>query len=113
MINVNIDIHDILNYWQVRKVSSFAIVENIVKGVYIKFHDDKFGRKIMSLDRFCFQNRLVPTEKIDAHIPIVKGTSCPPFKRTRFPLALSWACTIHKVHGLSLEQSVISFNLKK
>ena len=67
----------------------------------------------MSLGGFCFQNRLVPTEKINAHKPIFKDTLCRPFKRTWFLLELSWACTIRKVHGLSLEQIAISFNLKK
>ena len=34
-------------------------------------------------------------------------------KKTQFPLALSWACTIHKVQSLSLEQGLVSFDLKK
>ena len=67
----------------------------------------------MSLNCFCFQNGLVPIEKVDAEIPIVIGALCPTFKRTQFPLALSWACTIHKVQGLSLEQGVVSFDLKR
>ena len=67
----------------------------------------------MSLNCFCLHNGLVPIEKVDAEIPIVKGTLCPTFKRTQFPLALSLACTIHKVQWLSLEQGVVSFDLKK
>lgn len=37
----------------------------------------------------------------------------PVIKRTQFPIALSWACTVHKVQGLSLPQAVISFTLHK
>ena len=97
MITVNIDIQDRLINGQVGKVFGFEIVDNIVKRLYITFHNDEVGRKAMSLNCFCFQNGLVPIEKVDAEIPIVKGTLCPTFKRTQFPLALSWACTIHKV----------------
>ena len=97
MITVNIDIQDRLINGQVGKVFGFEIVDNIVKRLYITFHNDEVGRKAMSLNCFCFQNGLVPVENVDAEIPIVKGTLCPTFKRTQFPLALSWACTIHKV----------------
>ena len=34
-------------------------------------------------------------------------------RRTQFPLMLSYACTVHKVQGLSLKDAVISFKLEK
>ena len=67
----------------------------------------------MSLNCFCLQNGLVPIEKVDAEIPIVKGTLCPTIKKAQFPLTPSSTCTIHKVQGLSLQQGVVSFDLKK
>ena len=38
---------------------------------------------------------------------------CKGSKQTQFPLMLSWACTIHKVQGLSLEEDVLNFVLQK
>ena len=81
MITVNIDIQDRLINGQVEKVFGFEIVDKIAKRVYIKFDDDEVGRKAISLNCFCFQNELVPTEKVHAEIPIVKGTLCPTFKK--------------------------------
>ena len=43
----------------------------------------------------------------------VKKVASPIIKRTQFPLSVSWACTVHKVRGLSLNQVVISFDLLK
>ena len=56
----------------------------------------------MSLDRFCFQNGIVSIEKLEAAIRAPKATLWQAFKWTRFPLALSWACTIHKVQRVNL-----------
>ena len=39
--------------------------------------------------------------------------SSPKIQRIQFPIALAWACTVHKVQGLTLQNVVISFNLKK
>ena len=44
---------------------------------------------------------------------LAKKEAAPITKRTQFPLALSWACTVHKVQGLSLNKIVISFDLLK
>ena len=66
--------------------------------------------------RSCYlgrQNSWVPTEKCEAEIPIKKGSVSPSIKHTQFHLTLAWASTVHKVQGLSLEQGVIDFDLRK
>ena len=42
-----------------------------------------------------------------------KNKQQPSVKSTQFPLTLSWACTVHKVQGLSLAEGVVSFDLEK
>ena len=34
-------------------------------------------------------------------------------KQTQFPFRLSWACSIHKVQGLSLQEAVVIFDLDR
>ena len=55
----------------------------------------------------------VPVEKCEADILIKKGLASPFIKRTQFPLTLAWICTVHKVQGLSLQQGIIDFDLRK
>ena len=62
------------------------------------------------LDR---QNSWLPTEKYETKISIKKGSVSISFKCTQFSLALACASTVHKVHGLSLEQGAIDFDLQK
>ena len=39
--------------------------------------------------------------------------SSPAIKRTQFPLMLSWAVAVHKVQGMGVPETVISFDLDR
>ena len=91
---------------QIGEVSAFEIMNSIVKKVYPKFQGPLVERNAMLSDHFPQQNCFVPLQKYDADIPICKGSISPIIRRTQFPLILSWACTIHKVQGLSPEISI-------
>ena len=58
------------------------------------------------------QNSWVAFEECETEIPIKKALASPKIKRTKFPLTL-WASAVHKFHGLSLEQGVVDFDLRK
>ena len=88
-------------------------MNSIVKKVYLKFQDPLVGRNAMLSDHFAQQNCFAPLQKCDADVPICKGSISPSIKRTQYLFMLSWACTIHKVQGLSLEEGVANFSLQK
>ena len=51
--------------------------------------------------------------KHEVSFGLKKNKLQPCIKRTPFPLALSWACTVHEVQDLSLDEGVISFDLHR
>ena len=112
MVTVNVDIQDMLINGQIGEVAGFEIMNSIVKKVNVQFQDPLVWRNATS-DDFALQNCFVPLQKRNADIQTCKGSICPSIRRTKFPLMLPWACTIHKVQGLSLEEGVINFDLEK
>lgn len=59
-------------------------------------------------------NNVVPIAPVLVKIKIRPGKpSSPEIQRIQFPLTLAWACTVHKVQGLTLENIVASFDLFK
>ena len=112
MLTVNVDIADRLINGQIGTVKRIIQSSNIVTKIYVKFDDDEAGLKKINADHFARQNNWVPIETVEASIAIkVNKDSSPIIKRTQFPLMLSWACTVHKVQGFSLDKAVISFKL--
>ena len=116
MITSNIDLSDRLINGQVGTVKHFKIKQNKVTTIYLKLDDDKAGlKKIGGTDTIAKASNWVPIKRVETSIYIKKSksSSSPSIRRTQFPLMLSWACTVHKVQGLSLNEGVISFDLEK
>ena len=118
MLTTNIDIADRLINGQMGIVVKIDVHPNTQKPtiIYIKFDDPKAGNMLTSKSNnlFAQQNQLVPVEPILAKIKIRPGKpSSPEMQRIQFPITLAWACTIHKVQGLTLNNVVISFRLNK
>ena len=58
------------------------------------------------------QYHWAPIKKREALFRLRKNRQQPSVKRTQFPLTLSWACTVHKVQGLSSTDGAVSFDLE-
>ena len=65
-------------------------------------------------DRYARENTAVPIQPVLARIKVRPGKpSSPEVQRLQFPITLAWACTVHKVQGLTLNEVVVNFALRK
>ena len=115
MLTVNVGLEDRPVNGQLGTVKHIVLnSQNNVSKIYIKCDDCKAGLKKMNTDNFARQHLWVPIEKttVDIRIKSNKNSSLV-IKRTQFPLMLAWACTVHKVQGLSLSKVIVSFQLLK
>ena len=118
MLTSNVDISDRLINGQLGTVARIVVNEISQKPIiiYVKFDDELAGDLLInkSADIFAMENRLVPIKPILSKIKINSSKkSSPEIQRVQFPLALAWACTVHKVQGLTVNNVVISFQLFK
>lgn len=91
-------------------------ITNKSSKVYVKFDDERAGRITIdkSADSYVTVNNVVPIVPVLVKTKIRPGKpSSPEIQRIQFPLTLAWACTVHKVQGLTLENIVVSFVLFK
>ena len=110
MLTANIDISDRLINGQLGTIFDFEHNEENITKIYLKLDDAKAGLKAKNCDKFATRNNAIPTERSATDIPISKFSNMF-VKRTQFPLMLAWACTIHKVQGLTLQKVGISLEL--
>ena len=113
MLTVNVDIQDRLTNGQTGNIEHIEFVQGTIRKVYAKFTDEQVGTRAMRSSYFGRQNCWVAIEKCETEIQTKKGSASPSIKQTQFHLTLVWASTVHKVQGLSLEEGVIDFDLRK
>lgn len=116
MLTVNVDINDRLINGQMGTIAKIAINQNTNKPsvIYIKFDDPKAGARAIGkcTDRYARENSAVPIRPVLARIKLRPDKqSSPEIQRLQFSLALAWACTVHKVQRLTLNEVVVSFDL--
>ena len=112
MLTSNIDINDRLINGQIGTVHNIVTRSGTVTKIYISFQDPMAGFIKMSNDPYGRIHNVVSIERTETDIHVHKNiSSSPAINRTQFPLMLSWACTVHKVQGLSLREVVVSFQL--
>ena len=118
MLTTNIDIADRLINGLMGTVMRIDVNPNTKKPnvIYIKFDDNEAGKNAIAKypNTFAREHQAVPIQPVLTRIRVRPGkASSPEIQRTQFPLTLAWACTVHKVQGLTMENVVISFDLIK
>ena len=113
MLTSNLDIDDRLVNGLVGTFKQIKCKNNEVSVVYVKFNDNDARKEAMGSDVIAQQHNWVPIKKHQALFGLRKNKQQPSVKTTQFTLTLSWACTVHKVQGLSLAEGVVSFDLEK
>ena len=117
MLIKNIDTSDGLVNGAHGEVTAFVYDSNQkVKAILIKFQNETVGRKKRA--HMTHQEELL---KFPSSTPIERSTTTFQLKnskikssasRSQFPIKLSFACTIHKVQGLTVQNVVIDFTGK-
>ena len=118
MLTTNISIPDRLINGQMGTIFKVIInqANNTPTIVYIKFDDPNAGKELINNypTPFARENNVVPIEPVLARIKIRPGkASSPEIQRVQFPITLAWACTVHKVQGLTLDKVVLCTDLIK
>ena len=118
MSTLNVDINDRLINGQMGTIARIVINQNTNKPsvIFIKFDDCQAGVYAISkcTDRYARENNAVPIQPVLARIKVTPGKpSSPEIQRLQFPITLAWACTVHKVQGLTLNEVVVNFALRK
>ena len=114
-ITTNIDLLDRLINGQIGTVKYISINKNEVDAIYVAFDNVSAWQIRINRNDLIARNVMwVPIKREETSIYINKcKITSSAIKRTQFPLMLSWACTVHKVQGLSLNSAVINFDLEK
>ena len=95
MLIRNIDVGDGLVNGAFGTVEGFLEHNETVITVHVKFDSEKAGKKRK------MQNNAVPIERTEENMSGQKGVV-----RRQFPLKLAWACTVHKVQGMTVNEIV-------
>ena len=81
-----------------------------VQIIYVKFNDNN---KAPRRNQYAITSQSVPTERIDIKFSLHKRNKNSSVLIHRTPSMSSYASTVHKEHGLTLDGAVISFDLRK
>ena len=95
MLLRNIDVGDGLVNGAFGTVEDFGFSSNGITSIHVRFDSDKVGSQKK------LENGCVAIERYEEKLTCVKNVT-----RRQFPLKLAWACTIHKVQGMTVKEIV-------
>ena len=67
----------------------------------------------MCSDFYSNTHQVIPINRIESNISLTRKNNLHTTSRTQFPLMLAYACTIHKVEGLTVPSTVVVLDIKK
>ncbi|XP_046348179.2 uncharacterized protein LOC124128768 [Haliotis rufescens] len=106
MITKNIDTSDGLVNGVFGTISHISLTdgEAFPSSIYVVFDNDKVGHKLRNLKgtASALQTTSTPISPLEETVSNNGGI------RRQFPLKLAWACTIHKVQGITVNKAVVS-----
>ena len=114
MVTQNLDLDDRLINGQIGTLVHIKFVNGEPYILYMEFMDEKAGLKLKRSDVYSQNNNCIPIKKVETEVTVksYRGTNIV-FKRTQFPLMLSYSATIHKVQGQQFPKALVSFELLK
>jgi hypothetical protein len=110
MVIANINVADGLSNGVIGTVNGIVEHDGQVHSVQVKFDNASVGKSAQNSNPFRSQYpHCVSIERLQANYMYGRGKTVE-ITRSQFPLALAFACTIHKTQGMTLQNVVISMN---
>ena len=110
MLTSNVDIEDRLINGQIGTVKKSYTLNGKIISIFVTF-DDANGFNQRRSNHLNINH--VSYERTEAKFNITKKKQSGVVTKTQFPLVLAYACTVHKVQGLTLDKIVVSFQLDR
>ena len=115
MLTTNVDVSDGLTNGVMGTVTNVVpcTTPHKIRAVLVKFDNDTVGSNVKQMSMYKrIDKNSVPIEEVQVNFSIGGRTTCHA-NRKQFPLALSWAVTIHKCQGLTLPEIVVDMSQSK
>ena len=97
MLTVNINLSDRIVNGQFGTTDNIVFTKSGISKIYLKFDELLVGKQLIFGDFYSSTHQVVPVNRVES----------------QFSLMLAYACTIHKVQGLTIPNTVLVFDLKK
>jgi hypothetical protein len=120
MLTRNIDVSDGLVNGAQGVVVGFVNTNRTchrTNAVLVRFDDKKVGENARKKTQYIIELQkfpgATPIQRIEVAFSVSKKNKNLNITRCQFPIKLSWACTIHKVQGLTVDKILVSFKSRK